>query len=63
MVNGEDCVQSVATATQKQLIRARDVCVRSCRSISVPDKWPDTTCGESTILTIISSSFPFISAD
>ena len=37
--------------------------VWACRSVSVADKWPSTTCGERSILTIISSSFPFISSD
>lgn len=49
----------------KQLISACDVseCVWACRSNSVADKWPNTTCGKRNILTIISSSFPFISSD
>lgn len=55
----------VTTATGKQLISVCDVCecVWACRSISVADKWPGTTCGERNILTIISGSFPFISSD
>lgn len=62
---GKEILQLVATATRKQLISVCDVCecVWACRSISVADKWPDTTCGERSILTIISSSFLFISSD
>lgn len=62
---GNEILQLVTTATGKLQIGEWDVwvCVWACGSISVADKWPNTTCGERSILTIISSSFPFISSD
>lgn len=38
------------------------MCFWACKNHPGAEKWPNTTCGERCILTVISSSFPFISS-
>lgn len=59
---GKETLHLVAMATRKQLISVCDACL-GLYDHPVADKWPNTACGESRILTIVSSSFPFISSD